>query len=252
MKALKFAVPALALALACAQSAVAAGAPVTIAAQEDVMTSPFFQGANQVRGYGIETTRPVLRVSSNNPMGLTGAEVIYLTFDQAAFSGFTGSVQATLTLQSTSGSFGADASEDSPFLVSAHGVTANPLTTISDDTNPAGTVSAAGFLQNHVLAADAAARTSVAGFGAVTFDVSSIVNSWINGSNTVYAIALTGLNDTSGVDFLHGFENNNNAGVVLGSTFLSVSAVPEPQSMALLLAGAGIVGAVAVRRRRAA
>jgi len=244
-----------AIALACAaafavshQSALAADMiPVT----EDVMTSSFFQGANTVRGYGTENNRPVLRVSNHNPTGLTGAETIYLHFNQD-FSVYTGPVSAVLTLQSVSGNIGFDAGPGNPFLVSAHAVNANPFTSIIDDTNPApaGTTSWLNFYNNNILAADAAARTSISSFGTVSFDVSSIVNSWIAGTNANHFIALTGKNDLSGNDFLHGFVNNNNGGVLAGATFLTVAAVPEPETYALLLAGLGLIGACVRRQKR--
>jgi hypothetical protein len=79
----------------------------------------------------------------------------------------------------------------------------------------------------------------VDGFGTYTFDVSAAVNSWITGTNTHYALALTGKNDNSGQDFLHGFSNNTE---LPGSTFLTISPVPEPGEWAMLLAGLGLLG----------
>ena len=73
--------------------------------------------------------------------------------------------------------------------------------------------------------------------------MTQIVSDWIDGNNTVFAIALTGDNDTSGSSFLHGFLNNSEAP---GSSFLSVETVPEPGSLALLGLGAGLL----LRRRR--
>lgn len=238
-----FRLPALALTLV--SLSFSAHAEV-IAPSETVMTSAFFIGANTVRGYAADN-RPVLRVSTAQPFGLTGAETIYLTFG-ADFSAYSGPVTATLTLQSVAGGQGADASAERPFTVSAHGVSANPLTTIIDDTNPAGTVSWLSFYNNNILAADAAARTTVTGFGAVSFDVSALVNSWISGASSVQAIALTGKNDSSGLEFLHGFLNNANAP---GSTFLTVTAVPEPGTYALMGLGLFAVGAAARRKAQA-
>ncbi len=242
--------PRTALLIAClAAASLPAAAATVIEVTEDVMTSSFFIGANTVRGYAGEGNRPVLRTSTNGAFGLPGAETIYLTFDYD-FSAFSGPVTATLTMQSTAGGQGADASEDNPFLVSAHGVLANPLTTITDDTNPGGPVSWLTFFNSYILPADAAASTSVTGFGAVSFDVSALVNEWRTGTNPVSAIAITGKNDVSGNAFLHGFLNNNNSGPGMGYTFLTVSAVPEPGTYAMLLVGVAGLGAV-VRRRRA-
>jgi len=241
------------IALACAaalavshQSALAADViPVT----EDVMTSIFFQGANTVRGYATESNRPVMRVSDHNTSGTTGAETIYLYFNQN-FSTYTGPVSAILTMQSIDGGFGANASAGNPFLVSAHAVNANPFTSITDDTNPGGSTNWLTFYNNNILAADAAARTSISGFGTVGFDVSGIVNGWIAGTNTNQFIALTGKSDSSGLDFLHGFVNNSNGGILAGATYLTVTAVPEPETYALLLAGLGLVGACVRRQKR--
>jgi hypothetical protein len=211
-------------------------AAVIIPVQEDVMASSFFQGTNTIRGYAGDN-RPVFRVSTTDPFGTVGAETIYLTFDPAQFSGLTGPVSATLTVQSTSGGFGADAGASNPFTVSAHAVASNPLTTIIDDTNPGGTKSWIDFYNSDILAADSAALTAVESFGTISFDVSAVVNDWLSGANTVFALALTGKNDTSGNDFLHGFQNNTEAP---GSTFLTVAAVPEPSTVTLMFASLAI------------
>lgn len=239
---------ALAAGLALGPSAPAVAVAV-IPVTEDVMTSSFFQGANKVRGYAAESNRPVLRVSSENPFGTPGAETIYLFFDHD-FSAYATPVVATLTLQSTAGGFGGDAGPGHPFLVSAHGVDADPLASIIDDTNPAGTTDWLSFHQDHILAADAAARTAISGFGPVDFDVSGIVNDWATGTNPHRFIALTGKNDVSGNDFLHGFLNENNGGIAMGHTFLTVTPVPEPGTYAMLLAGLGVLGVYVRRSRR--
>lgn len=242
-----------AIALACAaafavshQSARAADViPVT----EDVMTSSFFTGADLVRGYPGDN-RPTFRVSNDNAFGLPGAETIYLYFDRD-FSTYTGPVSAILTVQSISGGFNADASPSNPLLLSAHAVNADPFTSITDNTNPGGTTSWLTFYNNNILAADPAAQTSVSAFGAVNVDVSGIVNSWITGTNTNHFIALTGKNDI-GADVLHGFRNNNDniLGTSSGYSFLTVTAVPEPETYALLLAGLGLIGACVRRQKR--
>ncbi len=246
MKKTSFALVALAAAFA--QPALA----VDIDVEQDVMTSSFFQGGNTVRGYAEESTRPVLRVSTDGAFGNAGAETTYLSFNYD-FSSFTGPVVATLTMQSTDGGFGssgaATPSPATPFLVSAHGVDADPLASITDDTNPGGSIDWLTFYNDHILAADSAASTSITGYGTVTFDVSALVNSWIDGSNDIHAIALTGKNDTSGNPFLHGFLNNDNGGTAMGYTFLTVTAVPEPETWAMLLAGLGLTGWMARRKR---
>jgi hypothetical protein len=61
----------------------------------------------------------------------------------------------------------------------------------------------------------------------------------------VFALALTGKNHVAGGEFLHGFANNTEAP---GSTFLTVTTVPEPT--ALVLAALGIGCAVALGGRR--
>ncbi len=236
-------------AMVAAMAAAGAGQAATIIpVVEDVMTSSFFTGTDLVRGYGVETNRPTLRVSTFDPFGTAGAETIYLTFAPAAFDAFSGPVpQALLTLESVAGGFMADATDAAPFAVSAHAVNADPLTSITDDTNPAGPISWTDFFANNILPAAPAATTTITGFGPVSFDVTEIVNDWIGGANTVFAIALTGKNHTlNDVEFLHGFANNNNAGAPLGVT--SISIVPEPTAAAL-----GVVASMALaagRRRR--
>lgn len=225
-------------AVLCSTSVTSAWADTeAISPSKSVMTSSFFQGANTVRGYAGDN-RPVFRVSTDQPFGSPGAETIYLTFDDV-FSTFSGPVKAVLTVQSVSGGFNADASAANPFTVSAHEVNANPLVSIIDDTNPAGTTSWQDFYSNNILAADSAAYTVVNGFGTYNFDVSAAVNNWITGANTYHALALTGKNDTSGQDLLHGFSNNTE---LPGATFLTISPVPEPGEWAMLLAGLGLLG----------
>jgi hypothetical protein len=232
---------ALVAALGAASSSQAAVIPVV----EDVMTSSFFQGADAVRGYAGDD-RPTFRVSTTDPFGTVGAETIYLTFDPAQFASYGGPVpSALLTLQSISGGFGADASAGAPFTVSAHAVSADPLSNITDDTNPAGPINWLDFYDNNILAADGAASTVIDGFGPVTFDVTSVVNNWIAGTNTVFALALTGKNHVAGGEFLHGFANNTES---LGSTFITVTAVPEPTALVLGLFGFAAV--LAGRRSR--
>jgi hypothetical protein len=216
---------------------VRANTEATFSPSESVMTSSFFQGDNTVRGFSGDG-RPVFRVSTDQPFASPGAETIYLTFGDV-FSAFSQTVKAVLTVQSVAGGFNADASAANPFTVSAHAVNADPLTSIIDDTNPGGTITWLDFYSNNILAADSAAHTVVDGFGAYDFDVSAAVNGWITGANTHHALALTGKNDISGQDFLHGFSNNTE---LPGSIFLTISPVPEPEEWAMLLAGLGLLG----------
>lgn len=220
-------------------------AMTVLAPREDVMTSGFFQGTNTVRGYAGDI-RPTFRVSNDGPFDTLGAETIYLDFDPTGFSNFTDPVaSAVLTVTSADGGFNANASAEAPFLVSAHGVTANPFSSIIDDTNPDGSLDWLTFFNSNILPADPASSTLINSFGAITFDVTSLVNSWIAGDNSNFSIALTGKNDTSENDFLHGFSNNTEAP---GSSFLTVTAVPEPSTALLSILGLTIAMG---RRRRA-
>ncbi|PHS33058.1 MAG: hypothetical protein COA95_01755 [Methylophaga sp.] len=222
---------------------------VTINTIEDVMTSTFFYPpgtSNAVQGYDGDG-KTTFRVSTNEPFGTSGAETIYLSFDSSDFAGFSAGSSAILTMQSAKGGFGGDADAANPFTVSAHAVTADPISSIMDDTNAAGTMSWLDFYGNEIATADAAASTVIDSFGAVTFDVSAIVNDWITGANTFFTIALTGLNDISGNDFLHGFLNNSETP---GSSYLdvtNVSAVPIPA--AIWLFGSALMGLVGARRK---
>lgn len=232
--------------VACVLAVGASSRAAVVPIAEDVMTSSFFTGTDLVRGHAGDN-RPTMRVSTPGAFGLAGAETIYLTFDYDFRNNFAAPVpQALLTIPAIPGGFGADASAVTPFTLSAHAVNANPLTSITDNTNPTGLINWLDFYNNNILAAAPAARTSITGTGTYTLDVTKIVNDWIAGTNTVYAIALTGKNDTSGVDILQGFSNNNNTLPAAGTTFLTT--VPEPGSATVgLLAAAGLA---AVRRRR--
>ena len=199
-----------------------------IPAQEDIMTSGFFTGGNTVRGYDADD-RNVHRVSTPAPFNTPAAETIYIKFDPTQFTDYTSPVtNATLTVQSVDGGFNNNASAATPFSVSAHPVNADPISEITDDTNPTGTIAWSDFYNNNILDADAQATTNIDGFGPFDFDITSIVNQWIDGSNTDFYIALTGKNDTSGNSFLHGFTNNSETP---GSTYITI---PEPTSLILL------------------
>lgn len=216
----------------------------TIAPAEDVMTSSFFFGSNTVRGYAGED-RPIHRVSTNNPFGIAGAETIYITFDASSFIGYTYPIaSAVLTVTSVEGGQGADAGSGNPFTVSAHGTTDDPLTSITDDTNLSGPISWTSFFANNILPAAPEAIVEVDAFGLVNFDVTALVNSWLSGANDVLAIALTGKNDTSGNDFLHGFLNNTETP---GSTFLTVNQVPEPAAGVVALMACASIALLRVR-----
>lgn len=216
----------------------------TINPLEDVMTSGFFQGSNTVRGYTGDG-RNAHRVSTNSAFGFPVAkESVYIIFDGNDFASLMGPVSATLSLQSTAGGFNGDASSGNPFTVSAHALNADPLTSITDDTNPAGPIAWEDFFDNNILAADTSSYTSVDSFGNINFDVSNIVNDWILDSNSIFAIALTGKNDTSGNEFLHGFLNNTENP---DSTFLTVTAVPIPA--AAWLFGSALISLVGWNRK---
>jgi len=215
-----------------------------IAPTEDVITSAFFQGTDFVRGYAGDG-RAVHRVSSDNAFE-AGPETIYLQFSAADFASITSPVaNASLSLTSVSGGFGADASAVNPFDVSVHGVSADPLSSITDDTNPTGPIDWLTFFNNEILTAAPEATTSIDGFGVFEFDVTDVVNDWISGNNTIFALAVTGKNDVQvGNGFLHGFSNNSESP---GATFLTVTSVPEPGSLGALLI---VSSATGLRRRK--
>ena len=205
---------------------------------EDIMTSSFFFPPNSVRGYAGEG-RDVFRVSNNDAFGLTGAETIYLSFQSADLSSYPNPIdKAVLTMTSVDGGFSANASGGNPFTVSAHALDTHPITSITDDTNPGGTIDWLTFYNLNIQTASPESFVAVEGFGQIEFDVTSIVNDWISGTNNELSIALTGKNDTSGTDFLHGFLNNTETP---GSTFLTLNPIPEPTSGMLAVVGLALM-----------
>lgn len=238
-------VHAICSALLLASLTASAAQAATYSPDEDVMTSGFFMGPDQVRGY-VGDGRSVFRVSTPAAFG-TGLETIYLDFSGTDLSAFSGPVNATLTMTSTAGTFNADAGPGNPFTVSAHGVDTDPLANIADNTG-SGTIAAADFYNNNIHAADAAALTVIDGFGEFSWDVSALVNDWISGANSLQFIAMTGQNDTSGNDFLHGFFNNSDTAQDQGYTRLEVSAVPLPA--AAWLFGSAVLGMIGIARRQ--
>ncbi|MEM8864525.1 MAG: hypothetical protein AAGF31_03155, partial [Planctomycetota bacterium] len=146
----------------------------------------------------------------------------------------------SLTVQSVSGGFGADAGPADAFIVSAHGVSSDPIARIVDDTNPGGDLTFTEFFADEILPANPAALTTITSFGAVEFDITALVNDWIAGVNTEFFVALTATNDpqigNGGSGYLHGFVNNSETP---GSTFLTIT-VPEPSSI-LMVVCAGLI-----------
>nr|MBR9810564.1 PEP-CTERM sorting domain-containing protein [bacterium] len=129
------------------------------------MTSGFFQGGDQVRGYEGDS-RPILRASSPAPFGLEQPEGIYFdftSFDPASFDNRTSS--AILSVTSISGGFNADADPENPFLVSIHGVGENPLLAIADDANREGAMSAIEFESTHIFNAVSSVSVNSLGLG---------------------------------------------------------------------------------------
>lgn len=219
-------------------------ATMILSPDEDVMASSFFFAPNSVRGYAGEG-RTVFRVSTDDPFGTTGAETIYLSFQSADLSSYSGPInQALLTVTSVDGGFNANASATTPFKVSAHALNANPITSITDDTNLGGTTDWLTFYNTNILASAPEAFVDVNSFGAVKIDVTSIVNDWISGDNSERFIALTGKNDLSGNEFLHGFLNNSETP---GSSFLVIDPIPEPSMGVFVLLATSWIG---LRRRR--
>jgi hypothetical protein len=219
-----------------------------ISPTEDVMTSVFFTGTNQVRGF-LGDNRPTFRVSSDNAFG-SGPETIYLRFSTADFLGLSKPVgKALLTLTSVDGGFGANAGPGNPFLVSAHGVNLDPIANITDNTS-SGTISPLDFFNNNILDADPLAITRVEGFGQITFNVTALVNDWISGNNSNFYIAMTAKNDpqtgNGGNGYLHGFRNNSNTTLDEGFSFLSVTTIPEPSGLVIV---SGIIGVLLCLRR---
>ena len=220
----------------------------TIPVSEDVMTSAFFQGDNRVRGYANETPlRDAHRVASNLAFG-SGPETVYMTFDYDFPGSFDAPVaNATLHVTSVLGGFDAEGSADNPFQMAVSAVAENPLTAITDDSNPNGTIAWDDFFADSILEPNPNAITTVTGVGELQFDVTSLVNQWIDESNSIYAVALHGKADSlSDGNVLHGIANNSATAEV--SHFLTVS-IPEPNSTYLGLV-ASIAGLAIIRSRR--
>ncbi|MCH1499279.1 MAG: PEP-CTERM sorting domain-containing protein [Akkermansiaceae bacterium] len=220
------------------------------------MTSGFFQGVDQVRGYEGDT-RPILRASSPAPFGLEQPEGIYFdftSFDPASFDNRTTS--AILSVTSISGGFNADADPENPFLVSIHGVGENPLLAIADDTNPDGIMSAIEFESTHIF--NAVSSVSVNSLGLVTFDVTDLINAGSYGTSkdgiegVVFFTDLqlgasaTKIEASFGDTIFPGFPGSFKSVDGVQICVFNSEPVPEPTSTALALLGALFV----LRRKR--
>ena len=134
-----------------------------------------------------------------------------------------------------------------PFNVSAHGVNADPLASITDNTNPGGATAWNDFYWNNVLAADAAAVTAVDCIDCtVSFDVTALVTDWIDGSNTLQFMAIAGANHDPASEIFHGFLNNTEHP---GSTYLTIAPAAVPIPAAAWLFGSALLGLVGIGRR---
>ena len=220
-------------------------AETVVYTDRDYMTSGFFSLDPLVRGDN--DGREVNRVSTNSPFG-TFNENTYLEFNDFDWASLGGPVEsAVFRVQLVSGGFGADSSESNPFDISLHSLSQDPWTTI--DHHP---TSGEGFYQNFVndqITSDSVVTTtSVAGNGVYEWDITDLINDWILNGEANYAqtIALSGILDASGLDFLQGIANSTNPNLTGEETIGQIVIVPAPAG-GLLFASFGVY---AIRRRR--
>ncbi|MEM1110014.1 MAG: hypothetical protein AAGH99_15120 [Planctomycetota bacterium] len=127
-----------------------------------------------------------------------------------------------------------------------HSLTADPLASINDTDNT-GSDSFIAYRDAQITTSSIVSTATITGLGAVTWDITSLVNEWIlNGdSNFAYALGTGALLDPDA----------NTAAAFANSTFPGTASpsisivIPEPSSALIALAAAP---AICWRRRRLA
>lgn len=246
----------LASSLVLAASAIAV--PSASAATELVTSNDFFSTAWSftapfVRGNYETPARASLGVSTANPFLQGGAsansaweETTYFQFNVSSL-GLTSPVEkAMLRASMVTRPFGNAVSTAAPFYISAHQVSADPLTSI-DPALASGAGSYIDYKGTHI--GTALDTVAVTGVGSFEWDVTDLVNEWIaNGeTNADYSIAMTGrvgnIADDANNGIFHAFVNlEANAA---GAARLLIT-VPEPVTGASVLS----LGALCLTRQR--
>ncbi len=206
----------------------------------DFFTTAWAFGAPYIRDEG----RDHLGISAKNPYGMDAggswAEVAYLTFSAADFSGFSAPVtSAILSFTTTQRSGTATATID----ISAHYLLADPFISIDPNLSASNNGSYFDFQTNQI--AGIIDTVTVTDYSTYHLDLTAAVNEWIqNGdSNYAYSIALAGLEGND--DNPDGWTAIVNGGYP-GAATLTVT-IPEPGSLLLFaLGGLGLM-----HRRRA-
>ncbi|MEM7229088.1 MAG: hypothetical protein AAF432_09775 [Planctomycetota bacterium] len=213
---------------------------------QDYMSSGFFQ-SDFLRGEEANSGRAVNRTTSPTIFGVTGETSYFdFDFDPSAFSGPI--LQATFSVETAVNGFFPDPDPSNPSEISLHRLTSDPLAAI-DQSLASGPGSWLEFRDSQITTSSIESTTTVDGLGVFSWDVTSLVNEWIqNGdSNFAYTFGMSALLDPEGGAAV-GFVNSSFSGLG-GDEFIariSITAVPGPGGLVLL----SISGLAARGRRR--
>jgi len=188
----------------------------TLTVCRDEMSSGFLFGAPTIRCGEENSSRNLNAVSAPIPFGVRG-ERTYLTFLQFSPSSFSETVAyASLRVKTIELGVGFTLpSSDEPFNENAHAVSLLP--SYIDPQACEGEQSVRFFDENLVI--DIIDTQSIMELGIAEWDIISRVNLWINGENTIFALALTSSEDM----------NTNHAMGIYKSTWVGLKGHQVPK-----------------------
>lgn len=215
----------------------AEAATVIIESERAAFSSGFFFGNPALRGHEANSASTVLGVSAfpygpgSDAFGLA-PEVTFFGFSLSQFENLDAASVVSVTFEATTvfRNFQLPVpSGSNPVSINARGVSADPFSVIVS------TASRNAFYSQSLLPPDAAAATVVSGEGLYGWDVTPLVEQWLNDPGAVPVLAMTG--EPNG-NFLHGFRNPGAFDPPPGiNPRLVIQTIPEPRTAAICAAG---------------